>query len=154
MGQDSDWIKLLEWLPMVPQTAAFLQGMGIFHNQFQPQGNLWMLQTMPATVYGAALASNQMVEVEWRRWCIGAICKKHIPFPSLPVKHECSYHVETCTNIKKQWRGQRNQAPVQHYVMVSSIQPCSTTWGMYLQQMFCSRHGECLCGKTWRVSLW
>ena len=52
---------------MVPQTAAFLQGMGIFLDHFQPQGDLRMLQTMPATSHGAALASNQMVEVEWRR---------------------------------------------------------------------------------------
>ena len=52
-------------MPMVPQTAAFLHGMGSFLNQFQPQGDIRMLQTMPTTVYGPALASNQMVEVEW-----------------------------------------------------------------------------------------
>ena len=51
-------------MPMVPQTAAFLQGMGSFLHQFQPQGDLRMLQTMPATFYGAALASPQMVEME------------------------------------------------------------------------------------------
>ena len=90
--------------------------------------------------------------MEWRRWFTGAICYKPIPFPSIPVKHECSNHVETCTTVKKQEASLFSylfsiyvqlhvQPPVQ-------LEPCSATCGMYLQQLFCSRHGVCRWGKT------